>query len=51
VIDMVWMFYGPSSFNKDLTKWCVTNIPVEPSNFSFYTLTAANKPIWGICPG
>ena len=38
-------------FNQDLTKWCVTNITSEPSDFSTSSpLTEANKPKWGTCP-
>ena len=38
-------------FNQDLSKWCVTNIGAEPSNFGVKSaLTNANKPVWGTCP-
>ena len=45
------MFDGATLFNQDLTKWCVTNIKSEPSDFSASSaLTQVNKPKWGTCP-
>ena len=45
------MFMNATLFNQDLTKWCVTNITSEPSDFSTSSpLTEANKPKWGTCP-
>jgi len=45
------MFGEASSFNQNLTKWCVQNIPTEPGGFSIDSpLIQANKPIWGTCP-
>jgi hypothetical protein len=45
------MFRIAIVFNQDLTKWCVTNITLEPSLFSNESaLAEANKPIWGTCP-
>jgi plastocyanin len=45
------MFENASSFNQDISGWCVSNINSEPINFLFSSaLTEANKPIWGTCP-
>ena len=49
VTDMSHMFHN-SSFNRDLTDWCVMNIPSQPSGFSLNSaLTPSNHPIWGTC--
>ena len=32
--DMDEDVYVQKSFNQDLTKWCVTNITSEPTDFS-----------------
>jgi hypothetical protein len=42
---------SPSSFNRNLSGWCVTNIPTTPTAFA----NGANawvlpKPVWGTCP-
>jgi len=51
VTDMTDMFNQASSFNQDLTEWCVSNFSYEPNTFAFGSaLTEANKPIWGTCP-
>jgi hypothetical protein len=48
---MSYMFRGASSFNQDLSSWCVTNIGSQPLGFSSYSpLSENNKPIWGTCP-
>jgi hypothetical protein len=48
VTDMTDMFNQASSFNQDLTEWCVSNFSSEPSTFALDSgLTEANKPIWG----
>jgi uncharacterized protein (TIGR02145 family) len=45
------MFYEASSFNQDISNWCVTNIASEPTDFSISSpLTESNKPVWGTCP-
>lgn len=50
VTNMTGMF-ALSFFNQNLTGWCVTNIPSEPTQFSFSSaLTDLNKPVWGTCP-
>jgi len=45
------MFWDASSFNQDLSNWCVSSIPSKPNNFdSNSALTSANLPQWGTCP-
>ena len=48
---MTEMFYVATSFNQDLSQWCVSNITTEPTNFA---LGATNwtlpRPVWGTCP-
>ena len=40
-----------SSFNQDISSWCVTNITSEPDIFSINSpLSESNKPVWGTCP-
>ena len=51
VTDMGYMFRETSSFNQDLSGWCVDNFSSEPANFS----SGANswiepQPSWGLCP-
>jgi len=42
------MFNSASSFNQDLSSWCVLNIGSEPINFANSSaLTNQNKPQWG----
>ena len=41
------MFEGATSFNQDLSGWCVSNITSEPTNLNNSALTNANKPKWG----
>jgi len=51
VNNMEYMFYDAVSFNQDISSWCVTNLPSEPSQFSLDSpLSASNKPVWGTCP-
>jgi len=45
------LFHGASSFNQNLSGWCVSNILSEPTDFSTNSpLSNTNKPIWGTCP-
>ena len=45
------MFYGATSFNQDISNWCVTNIASEPDNFSTNSaLSQSYIPVWGTCP-
>jgi len=51
VTNMNFMFNEASSFNQDISSWCVTNIVSEPSEFSAESpLSESNKPVWGSCP-
>jgi len=51
VTYMSYMFYYASSFNQDISTWCVSNISSEPSQFSTNTpLSESNKPVWDTCP-
>jgi hypothetical protein len=48
---MTNMFRNATSFNQNISGWCVTNISEEPNNFSTNSpLSESNKPFWGICP-
>jgi len=48
---MGWMFYYASSFNQNISNWCVTNIASEPADFSTDSpLSESNTPVWGTCP-
>lgn len=52
VENMDLMFYRSTSFNQDISNWCVTQITSEPQSFSQDSpLTEENKPKWGTCPG
>jgi hypothetical protein len=51
VNNMNDMFNGATSFNKDLSGWCVTLIPSIPNNFNVNTPAwTLPKPVWGTCP-
>jgi len=46
------MFYNASSFNQDLSGWCVTKVS---SHSDFDTGAASwilpdSRPVWGTCP-
>ena len=45
VTNMDYMFYR-STFNQDLSSWCVPLISTEPTYFG----NAGTSPIWGACP-
>jgi plastocyanin len=48
---MEGMFRNTSSFNQNLSSWCVTDISSEPQFFALNSaLSNANKPLWGYCP-
>ena len=48
----VYMFRGATSFNQDLSDWCVSLISSLPPDFgSSSSLQDANLPVWGTCPG
>jgi len=45
------MFYLATSFNQDLSGWCVSLIPSEPSLFDAgASAWALPRPVWGTCP-
>jgi len=45
------MFQGASSFNQDLSGWCVTLIPSEPTDFDTDATTwILPRPVWGTSP-
>jgi len=45
------MFQSATTFNRDLSGWCVTNIGSLPNNFDAGASTwTAAKPVWGTCP-
>jgi surface protein len=51
VTDMDYMFYKASAFNGDISNWCVTNVVLEPAEFSTDSqLSESNTPLWGTCP-
>jgi surface protein len=51
VTDMEGMFRSASSFNQDISNWCVTNLSGAPTDFSLDSpLSESNKPVWGTCP-
>ena len=52
VTNMNAMFSNASSFNQDLSKWCVSNIPTMPTDFNNCApfLVGAKLPVWGTCP-
>ena len=48
---MIRLFDNALNFNQDLTRWCVSNITLEPTYYARSSaLTDANKPVWGTCP-
>lgn len=45
------MFNNATSFNQDLSNWCVSLIPKKPSNFDLSaTAWTLPRPVWGTCP-
>jgi hypothetical protein len=51
VTDMSFMFQGATSFDQDLTQWCVSKFLSIPDSFSKESgLTPGNHPVWGTCP-
>ena len=51
VSSMNSMFYNSSSFNQDLSGWCVTLIPSTPVNFDTGASSwVLSRPVWGTCP-
>jgi hypothetical protein len=56
VTYMNWMFWGASTFNQDLSGWCVQNIPEQPIAFGGGSYSSTGPvwsepfPLWGTCP-
>lgn len=51
VATMVNMFNGCTTFNQNLSAWCVTAHPTKPTGFDTgCTEWTKLKPIWGQCP-
>jgi len=53
VTDMRFMFREATSFNQNLSGWCVSNIGSSPNNFDVGATAwtnAAHRPVWGTCP-
>jgi hypothetical protein len=51
VTSMFGTFYNSLGFNQDLSNWCVSGFPSEPSEFSQgATSWTQPKPVWGTCP-
>ena len=45
------MFIDAFAFNQDLSSWCVSLLPAEPSYFSENaTSWTLPQPVWGTCP-
>ena len=50
VTNMSWMF-SEAGFNRDLTKWCVSNFSSMPDGFATNSsFSSSNHPVWGTCP-
>jgi hypothetical protein len=48
---MSYMFYGATSFNQNLSGWCVSNITSSPNSFDYQaTSWVLARPVWGTCP-
>jgi surface protein len=53
VTNMNEMFQNNAVFDRNISTWCVSKIPVKPLLFDSGTSagwTTAEKPIWGTCP-
>ncbi|SPY08012.1 bacterial surface protein 26-residue repeat [Oligella urethralis] len=53
VTNMDYAFSENSTFNQDLSKWCVPHIKEKPKNFADSTLienSPEKHPKWGTCP-
>jgi len=45
------MFYEATSFNQNLSGWCVSPITVAPTDFDTgATSWVLDRPVWGTCP-
>ena len=51
VENMTSMFLDSTTFDQDLSGWCVQHIASEPPNFAINTaLQPQHYPVWGSCP-
>ena len=52
VTNMDYMFTQNTSFNQDLSQWCVPLIPSKPEGFDYlaFQFRPAKHPVWGTCP-
>jgi len=51
VTYMSYMFAYAFAFNQDLSGWCVSLIPTEPTSFDIgATAWVLPRPVWGTCP-
>lgn len=51
VTGMTNMFQNATTFNQDLSGWCVTLISTKPTGFDTgATAWTLPKPVWGTCP-
>ena len=47
------MFYNASSFNQNISSWCVKNISTKPASFDSgagFEGKDELQPKWGTCP-
>jgi len=45
------LFRDATSFNQDLSGWCVSSFSIMPPDFSTNSaLSPSNHPVWGTCP-
>jgi hypothetical protein len=48
---MVDMFQNATSFNQNLSGWCVTLLTTKPRDFDTgATSWVLARPVWGTCP-
>lgn len=50
VTNMNNMIYNGWAMAADLSQWCVSLIPTEPTGFILSANQLAGKPVWGTCP-
>ena len=51
ITSMNNMFSNNPTINRDLSGWCVSNIPTKPAGFdNGATAWVLPRPIWGTCP-
>lgn len=51
VTNLVNFINEATNFLQDLSSWCVTNIPTQPTNWTWRnSMTPELSPVWGTCP-